>query len=282
VKKKHKGKGLQMAKRASLRKSGHSRRRAVVTGASAGIGAAFAEHLAREHYDLIIVARGRERLEALGRRLRKSEGIHVEPLAADLTDPAQLRVVEEMVADDDALELLVNNAGFGTFGRFAELAADEEEAEIRLNVVALVRLTRAALPGMLARRRGAVINVSSLAALQPAPYNATYGATKAYVNSFTEAIHEELRGTGVRVQALCPGFTRTEFQKRAGIDTRSIPSFAWMEPDAVVRASLAGLRQGEVVCVPGMGNRVVAALTGTVPRSLARRIAGSLVRPYAV
>ncbi len=271
-----------MAKRSSSHKDGGPRRRALVTGASAGIGAAFAERLARDHYDLIIVARRRHRLETLAHRLHESEGVQVEPLAADLTDSAQLRVVEEMIADDKTLAMLVNNAGFGTFGRFVERDPEQEEAEIRLNVLAVMRLTRAALPGMVRRRSGTIINVSSMAALQPTPYNATYGATKAYVNSFTEAIHEELRGTGVQVQALCPGFTRTEFQEREGVDVSDIPSFAWMEPGAVVAASLAALQWGEVVCVPGIGNRVVASLTSAMPRSLARWVAGNLVKRRAV
>ena len=269
-----------MAKRSSAARSGGVRKRALVTGASAGIGAAFAERLAQEQYDLIIVARSRERLQALARQLQDRHGVRAEPLSADLTDAAELRVIEEVAAGDDGLELVVNNAGFGTFGRFGELDADQEESEIRLNVLALVRLTRAALPGMIARRQGAIINVSSMAGFQPAPYNATYGATKAYVTSFTEALHEELRGTGVRVQALCPGFTRTEFQERAKIDVSSIPSLAWMTPEAVVDASLAALRRGQVICVPGIGNRLLTALVGTIPRGIARRVAGSLAKPY--
>ncbi|MFQ5668613.1 MAG: SDR family NAD(P)-dependent oxidoreductase [Candidatus Binatia bacterium] len=249
-------------------------RRALVTGASSGIGAAFAAALARDGaYDLVIVARGRERLDAVATRLRSQHGTHVEVLAADLTDPTELQIVEKVVEDAD-IELLVNNAGFGTIGSFATLDAAREEVEIRLNVIALVRLARAALPGMIARHRGAIINVSSLAAMQPAPYNATYGATKAFVNSFTEALHEELRGTGVRVQALCPGFTRTEFQKRAGLKVSHLPSFAWMSADAVVQASLAALRRSELVCVPGLGNRALSVLTSALPRSLIRRIVG--------
>jgi short-subunit dehydrogenase len=170
--------------------------------------------LARQQYNLIIVARSRERLETLAGRLQQSYGIAVEVVVADLTQSTALRTVEERVAGDQALELLVNNAGFGTTGPFARLDPDQEEAEIRLNVLALVRLTRAVLPGMIARGRGAIINVSSLAAFAPGPYDAIYGATKAFVNSFTEALHEELCGTGVHVQTLCPGFTYTEFQQR--------------------------------------------------------------------
>jgi hypothetical protein len=254
------------------------RRTALVTGASAGIGHAFAERLARESYDLILVARSRERLESLAKQLGESHGTEVEVLPADLTVPDDLRRVEERIAQERTLELVVNNAGFGTVGRFVELDPAEEEREIRLNVIALVRLSRAAVGAFVARGHGSVINVSSLAAFQPDPYNATYGATKAFVNSFTEALHEELRGTGVRVQALCPGFTRTEFQERAGIDASRVPSFAWMDPAPVVEESLAALRRGEVICVPGRRNQAVAAFSRLAPRSLTRRVAAAMGR----
>lgn len=268
-----------MAKSSSS-KTHAARRRALVTGASTGIGAAFARRLAREHYDLIIVARGRERLDDLATQLRAEHGGAVEVLPADLTHAPELRIVEKVVADAH-LDLLVNNAGFGTVGTFARLDVAKEEEEIRLNVTALMRLTRAALPGMIARHRGSIINVSSMAAFQPAPYNATYAATKAFVNSFTEALHEEVRGTGVAVQALCPGFTRTEFQKRAGVDVSDIPSFAWMSADAVVDASLSALRRGELICIPGFANRALMTLTGALPRSLTRRVAGTLGKRVA-
>lgn len=266
--------------RTSSSKAHAARRCALVTGASAGIGAAFARRLAREHYDLVLVARGRDRLEDLAGELRTEHGGEVEVLPADLTDAPELRIVEKVVAGAN-LDLLVNNAGFGTVGTFAKLDAAKEEEEIRLNVVALMRLTRAALPGMIARRHGGIVNVSSMAGFQPAPYNATYGATKAFVNSFTEALHEELRGSGVVVQALCPGFTRTEFQSRAGIDVSDIPSFAWMTPEAVVDESLSALRSGELICIPGLANRALVTLTSAMPRSLTRRVAGTLGKRVA-
>jgi hypothetical protein len=175
------------------------RRRALVTGASAGIGTAFAERLARDGYDLLLVARRRERLEELAKQLRESHRVEVEVLVADLVDAGDLLTVEQRVAARPGLDLLVNNAGFGTAGAFLESDPDREEQEILLNNVALVRLTRAALPRMAERGRGAVVNVSSMAGFLPAPYNATYGATKAFVTSFSEALAEELRGTGVRV-----------------------------------------------------------------------------------
>jgi short-subunit dehydrogenase len=251
-------------------------RRAVVTGASTGLGAAFATALAREGYDLVIVARSRDRLEALAEHLHQRYASTVEVCVADLTHPAELSMVEKRVAEDAGLTLLVNNAGFGTTGRFATLDPGREEEEIRLNIVALSRLTRAALPAMIARRHGGIINVSSIAAFLPGPYDATYGATKAFVNSFTEALHEELRGTGVRVQTLCPGFTRTEFQQRAGVDTTRVPSFVWMTAEFVVEASLAALQRGTVVCVPGLGYKLLTTLVCLAPRALVRRVAGFL------
>jgi len=260
------------ATRASERGPGGPRRRALVTGASTGIGEAFAERLARDQYDLVLVARSRERLDTIAKRLTESRGVSIEVLVADLTRPADLALVEQRLGEEPTFDLLVNNAGLGTYGPFAELDVEREEDEIRLNVVALVRLTRAVLPGMLERRQGAIIQVSSLAGIAATPFNATYGATKSFVNSFSEALHEELRGSGVRIQLLQPGFTRTEFQQRAGMSTSGIPAFAWMEPIAVVDASLEALRRGDLVCVPGGANRALAAATALIPRSLARRL----------
>jgi short-subunit dehydrogenase len=246
-----------------------------VTGASTGIGEAFAERLARDQYDLVLVARSRERLDTIAKRLTESRGVSIEVLVADLTRPADLALVEQRLGEEPTFDLLVNNAGLGTYGPFAELDVEREEDEIRLNVIALVRLTRAVLPGMLERRQGGIIQVSSLAGIAAVPLNATYGATKAFVNSFSEALHEELRGSGVRIQLLQPGFTRTEFQQRAGMTTSGIPAFAWMEPIAVVDASLEALRRGDLVCVPGGANRALAAATALIPRSLARRLTGA-------
>ena len=252
------------------------RRRALVTGASSGIGAGFAEGLARQQYDLVLVARRRERLAEMAKRLRERREIEVEIAAADLTDPADLaRLVETIEAT--VPDLLVNNAGVGSVGEFAGLDPAREMAQIQLNAAAPVRLMRAALPGMIARGHGSIINVSSLAGFQPMPFNATYGATKAFLLSFSEALHEELRGTGVRVQVLCPGFTRTEFQEQAGIDASSVPGFAWMGVDAVVEASLHGLERGELLCIPGPANRLLAAVQRAAPHALTRRLARELM-----
>lgn len=254
------------------------RRRAAVTGASAGIGAAFAERLARDGFDLCIVARSSARLAARAKRLRKAHGVAVQVVSADLADPAALGALERRLARDARLELLVNAAGMGDFGAFARHDPARADAEIRLNVIAVVRLTHAALRGMLGRRRGAVINVSSTAAFQPFPQAAIYGATKAFLNHFTEALHEELRGSGVRVQCLCPGLTHTEIFAKAGADVSAAPGFLWMEPEAVVAESLAALRRGTVVCVPGLGNRALSSLSRLVPHRVSRRVAGALMQ----
>ncbi len=253
-------------------------RRALVTGASSGIGEAFAKRLAQDRYDLVLVARNKERLEELAAKLRAERGVGVKVLPADLTKTVQLRKVERAIESDEHLEILVNNAGFGTMGHFADLDAAVEEDQIRLNVLALVRLTRAALPHMVERHRGAIINVSSMAGMQPGPTTATYSATKAYVNAFTEGIFEELQGSGVQVQALCPGFTRTEFQQRADIDTSALPDLAWMEAEEVVDASIAGLNGGDVLCVPGLLNRLLATTVSSIPRPVARRLLGTAAR----
>jgi len=263
---------------ASSGSSGGPRRLALVTGASAGIGQCFAERLAREAWDLVLVARRRERLDELAAKLREAHARRVDVLAADLTSSAGVHAVEQRIAAEPTLELVVNNAGFGTTGAFAELDRDGEEQELRLNVLALVRLTHAALAAFRERGHGTVINVSSLAGFQPAPFNATYAATKAFVNSFTQAVHEELRGTGMRVQLLCPGFTRTEFQEVAGARTDELPSFAWMEPEAVVDASLAGLRRGDLIVIPGAGNKVMGAVLRALPNAAARRLGAALLR----
>ncbi len=252
------------------------RRIALVTGASSGIGEAFSRRLARDAHDLVLVARGSAALESLAGELRRETGASVECLPADLTVDGDLRRVEARVRADPGFDLVVNNAGVGTAGAFADQDVDREEQQIRLNVLALMRLTHAAVASMLPRGRGAVVNVSSLAGLGPYPFTATYGATKAFVNSLTEALAEELRGSGVQVQALCPGFTRTRFQERAGVDPATVPGFAWMTPEAVVDASLAALARGDLLCVPGAGYRLLAAASGAVPRGAFRRLVGAI------
>jgi short-subunit dehydrogenase len=245
---------------------------AAVTGASAGIGRAFASALAADGWDLVLIARRRRRLDELADELTAEHRTKVEVLPADLTRPAQLRKVEAALERSRRLELLVNDAGLGDFGLFHKSDREREELEIRLNALAVVRLAHAALAGMVRRGHGAIINVSSTAGFSPCPNFATYGATKAFVNSFTEALHEELRGTGVRVQALCPGLTHTEIFEKAGADASGLPEFLWMEPEQVVEESLAALETGTVVCVPGLSNRTLATLVRMLPHAAGSRI----------
>ncbi len=243
---------------------------ALVTGASSGIGEAYARRLAREGYDLILLARREERLRALADELHAQHGVSADVLPADLADPDAVARVAERIAATPTLTLLVNNAGFGIQGTFVTADEEEQLQMIRVNTVAPVRLTRAAAPGMVERQRGAIVNVSSMMAFFPLGRGTTYAATKAYLNAFTEALHQELAGAGVRVQALCPGFTRTEFHDAAGYESRDsmgLPDFVWMSPEAVVDQSLRDLRRGRVISIPGPVNRLVVALRRFVPRS---------------
>jgi short-subunit dehydrogenase len=247
----------------------------LITGASAGIGACFARALARRGYGLILVARRRERLEALARELEAGFGVRVEALPADLASDEGVAAVRGRILRGE-LDLLVNNAGFGAPGRFWETDLEVQDRMHRLHVMATERLTHAALGGMVARGRGAVINVSSVAGF--AQGGATsYSATKAWMNSFTEGLYLELRraGSPVRVQALCPGFTYSEFHDVAGMDRNLIPKSWWMEAEEVVAASLAGLERGELFVVPGARYKALVRLIGIVPGPLRR--AGSLI-----
>jgi uncharacterized protein len=234
---------------------------ALITGASSGIGAAFARKLACLGYDLVLVARRADRLEALAHELRQANPIQVEVIPADLTDEDDILRLETRIAGMPNLALLVNNAGVGAEGRFYEADIGPQLDMIRLHVLASVRLARAALPGMVARGRGGIINVASVAGFMALPDNVTYCATKGYLITFSKALHLELAGTGVRVQALCPGFTHTEFHDDLQeFDKSRTPAILWMPAEAVVDASLRGLARGKVVCIPGFGNRLIAAI----------------------
>lgn len=232
-----------------------ARRTAFVTGASSGIGAAFAERLARDGYDLMVVARRQDRLDALAKRLRKENGVTVRVLPADLTDAGVLHELEGILSDSP-LDLVINCAGVAGYMPFVELPPGQAEGIIRLHVIATTRLTRAALPGMIARGSGAIINVSSLLAFSaslpspPLPQRVIYASCKSYINTFSEILANELKDTGVQVQVLCPGLVRTEFHDVLGFDTSQVTAI--LSPEDVVTASLAGLSLGEVVCVPAL------------------------------
>lgn len=243
-------------------------RYALVTGASSGIGAAYALRLANEGYNLVLVARRVERLQALATEIEQHCGVKVRVLVADLATPQGQAEVERAITEAESLDVLVNNAGFGSQGDFAGSELPEQVAMHSLHVLAPMRFTRAALPQMLARGRGSIVNVASLMAFYPLPGQVSYSATKTYLKTFTEALALELRGTGVRVQVLCPGFTRTEFQIRADIGSSHIPDFVWMSATRVVEQSFRDLQYGEVVSVPGWGYRWLAELARFVPRPL--------------
>lgn len=255
----------------------HAYQSALVTGASSGIGQCLATLLAGDGRDLVILARRTALLEALATRLREEHKVSVEVLTADLTSPAGLAAAEARLSDPDRpIELLVNNAGFGSSGSFADLPAGTAEDQIRLNVTAVVRLTHAALPGMLQRGHGGVLNVSSVAGFVPSPGAATYGATKAFVTSFSENLSAEVKHRGVHVTALCPGFTRTE---RGDVPASAPAGLAWLDVDKVARAGLDAVAAGRVLTVPGAQYKSVVSLTRVVPRGVLRSAAKAMRRP---
>lgn len=255
-------------------------RTALVTGASSGIGAEIARRLAGRELDrLTIVARRTDRLASLARELTDAHKIELEILTADLADPAGRARVEERLAEAERpVDLLVNNAGLGTGGRFVATDIEAYEHQLQVNVIAAMRLMHAALGPMVTRGRGAVMNVSSMAAMQALPGSAVYSAGKAFVLQLGEAVHEELRGTGVTVTSVCPGFTRTEFHDAmtGEEDTREIPGFAWMQVAPVVDAAIDATAAGKAVCIPGLGYRVVAAAGEVTPRGAKRWLVGRL------
>jgi len=244
----------------------------LITGASAGLGAEFARQLSRRGQRLVLAARRKDRLDALAAEVGNARTVGI-----DLSAPgAAARLVADVEAAGETIDTLINNAGFGLRGRFVDLDASREREMIDLNCGALTDLCRAVVPGMIERKRGAILNVASTAAFQPGPKMAVYFATKAYVLSFTEALHEELKPHGIKVSALCPGPTRTEFGDVAGI--ASLGSFERLSMDAgpVVRAGIEGLDTNRAVIIPGASNKVGAWSTRFAPRSVVRKIAGSL------
>jgi short-subunit dehydrogenase len=245
---------------------------ALITGASAGLGVEFARQLSSNGRRLVLAARRKDRLDALVAELGNARAIEI-----DLSQPGATAVLmSDLREAGDQVDILVNNAGFGLRGPFAELDAARQREMIDLNCGVLTELCRAVAPAMLERRSGAILNVASTAAFQPGPWMAVYFATKAYVLSFTEALHEELKPHGVKVSALCPGPTRTEFGSVAGIQSLGQFDRLSMEAGPVVRAGLDGLENNRAVLIPGATNRIGAWSTRFAPRSFVRRVAGSL------
>jgi short-subunit dehydrogenase len=245
---------------------------ALITGASAGIGREFAVQLARDGYDLVLVARDDERLRALAAELGGRHGATCEVLAADLSrDDGTSRVVERI--DHSTIDLLVNNAGFGTRGTLARAPREGQDAMIRVHVLAIHRLTQAAVQSMVPRGSGAVITVSSVSSWLTGPGNVNYTSTKAWQRLEIESLAMEVEGTGVYVQALCPGYTHTEFHQRGGMNMSRYPSWAWMDVEAVVAESLRALRRRRpVVVVPGLKYRIAVRVLRMLPAGVVRAI----------
>jgi short-subunit dehydrogenase len=235
---------------------------ALVTGASSGIGEVFARKLSAGGCHVLLVARRRDRLERLAAGLGSAEAI-----VADLTDSGDLHRIEQRLENEPRLEYLVNNAGFGSRGYFFESEREGHDRMQRLHVLATMRLTHAALGGMISRKKGTIVNVSSVAAFFHNPFNVTYGASKAWINSFTEALFVELQSLGspVRVQALCPGFTFTEFHDVIGVERRAVPKGFWMTAEAVVETSLRALQSDRVIVIPGWRYRLIVRVQRLLP-----------------
>jgi uncharacterized protein len=245
---------------------------ALVTGATAGIGAQFARTLAAEGYNLVLVARDEERLTALAEEITRRHGVAATVLVADLSTVDGRATVEAKLAEP--VDMLVNNAGLGLGGDFTTTSVDEQQHQLDVNVTAVLRLTRAALPGMIDRGRGDVVNVSSVAGFFPGQ-GSTYTASKSWVTAFSTGVNAGLP-RGVRMLALCPGFTSTEFHERAGIK-KSGPKFLWLSTEQVVTEALADLRRGKEISIPSVQYKVLVTLGRLVPRSLVRLISGTVV-----
>jgi uncharacterized protein len=245
---------------------------ALVTGASAGLGVEFARQLSKRGHALVLAARRKERLQELAKELGNARAV-----AIDLSKPnAAAKLLADVEEHGEKVDLLVNNAGFGLIGRFAELNAKRERQMIDLNVGALTDLCRAVAPGMIERKSGAILNVASTAAFQPGPKMAVYFATKAFVLSLTEALHEELKRHGVKVTCLCPGPTHTEFGEVAGFGGNGLLDRLGMNAAEVVEKGLKALDSNDAVVIPGWINKLGAASTRFAPRSVVRKIAGSI------
>ncbi|MFJ6671791.1 SDR family NAD(P)-dependent oxidoreductase [Actinosynnema sp. NPDC091369] len=247
---------------------------ALVTGASAGLGVEFATRLAARGHDLVLVARSADRLHALADRLRHDHGVEVDVVAQDLSAPDAVDSVVSRLRGP--VHTLVNNAGFGTAGRFEDIPAGHDQEQLMVNVVSLVGLTRALVPGMLAAGSGAVVNVGSTAGFQPSPYFATYSAGKTFVLNFSLALRREYRGRGIKVLALCPGPTETSFFDR--VTPRAAIGGRMMSAEAVVRAALDGLDRDRAYVTPGLGNALSAHLVPRRPRRMVAAIAERVTR----
>ena len=245
----------------------------LITGASTGIGRELAELSAADERNVVLLARSEDKLESLAASLRERHGVRAEVLVQDLEEPdAAEATYAELKARGVELEALINNAGFGYLGAFNVADVDSQLAMVQLNVTALTHLTRLILPGLIARGRGQVLNIASMASLQPGPFMAVYYATKAYVLSFSEALSEELRGTGVTVTALCPGVTATGFQERARTADSAMIRFGMQDAGFVAKVGYRAMVRGKAVAIPGFANHILALLVRVGPRAAVRRV----------
>ncbi|MCV7345019.1 SDR family NAD(P)-dependent oxidoreductase [Mycolicibacterium rhodesiae] len=248
---------------------------ALITGPTAGLGAGYARRYARDGYNLVLVARSVDRLSDLATELRAAHGVDVEVLPADLTEATdRARVADRLAA---GVQVLVNNAGFGTSGEFWTADPAQLQAQLDVNVTAVMHFTRAALPSMIEAGSGTVINIASVAGLLSGR-GSTYSASKAWVVSFTEGLANGIAGTGVSIHAVCPGFVHTEFHERAGIDMKSIPNILWLNVDDVVAESLADVAKGKVISIPGLQYKVLTSVGRLVPRGLVRAVNNTMGR----
>jgi short-subunit dehydrogenase len=254
---------------------------ALITGASSGIGYELSKLFAADGTNLVLVARNEQRLSEIASDLAQTYGVRVTVVAKDLSDPASPgEIAAALQAQSIGVDILVNNAGFGTYGPFAEIDWAEELRMLHVNVVSLTHLTKLFLPGMIERRSGRILNVGSTGSFAPGPLMAAYCATKAYVLSLSEAISEEVRGTGVTVTALCPGVTRTGFQARAKVEhTQLVSDGMAMSARQVAEIGYKALLRGQAIVVPGFLNQLMAFAVRLTPRSLTRRISHGMMRP---
>lgn len=256
---------------------------ALITGATSGIGLAFARHFASIGYDLILTGRRKEIIGPAASEITKRYGVNAKVIIAELAKKSDVQKVVKAIADAENLDALVNNAGFGLNGMFYELKLKEHLDMLCVHVETPITLIHAALPGMIKRKRGIIINVSSLGAWTPAPINGIYGGTKSFLNIFTESLHMEVHPYGIKVQALCPGFTSTDFHKQMGIEgeMKKQRFLYWMKPEDVVKISMKYLEKDRVICIPGIPNKAIKALVAAIPRKLYYYAAGRSFRQSA-
>lgn len=245
---------------------------ALITGATSGIGAVFAQRFASQGYNLILTGRRKEKIEAVAGELREQYNITIDVHIAELSDDNDIEHIITIIKDNEHLEILVNNAGFGKKNTITEEDGVIYEKMIKVHCLATMKFTRATLPGMIKNGTGAIINVSSVAAFFPLPRNSVYSATKSFINYFSETVHFELIGTGVKIQALCPGMTRTDFHTRIGMDASKVYKDKGlgkaMTPEEVVDISLQCLKKDAVICVPGWNNKFLSLLPRLLPKSI--------------